>query len=239
MSDSTNSHLECQGYNSDVRSSSSPQDIPPSVIFRREKPTYRANTPPPGLRTFFVVALDNGLRLPVYPYIGEVLSMASIGLAQLTLNMWISIIGFYSACFLAGVTPTAEFFFTTFSQHTQKDGFLYFMVRVCPKVFPFGSCLIRGCGLSPIAEADLGTLEALRVSYRVPDHAPFPPPTAPVIALNQLPPRPPTLAPEQVEVDNSSEEDEAMSPFLRRPRFPLRETSSPGPQDADPEPQRH
>ncbi|GAA0174477.1 hypothetical protein LIER_27862 [Lithospermum erythrorhizon] len=90
-------------------------DILPSEVLRRPKPTNHANTPPPGLRTFFVVALDNGIRLPVHPYIGEVLSMAGIGPAQLTPNMWISIIGFYSACLLAGVTPSGEFFLTFFS----------------------------------------------------------------------------------------------------------------------------
>ncbi|GAA0184538.1 hypothetical protein LIER_31826 [Lithospermum erythrorhizon] len=37
--------------------------------------------------------------------------------------------GFYSACLLAGVTPTAEFFLTSFSQRTQKDEFLYFVVK--------------------------------------------------------------------------------------------------------------
>ncbi|GAA0149577.1 hypothetical protein LIER_08717 [Lithospermum erythrorhizon] len=152
MSDSTNSHLKGQGYNSDARSSSSPQvsssieawarsgssvplqatllasrapsssrlppqaksvradihqcgselserdlvdmrsryDIPSSVVLRHPKPTDRANTPPLKLRNFFVVALDNGLRLPVHPYIGE---------------------------------------------HTQNDGFLYFTVRTEMKGF--------------------------------------------------------------------------------------------------------
>ncbi|GAA0155364.1 hypothetical protein LIER_13111 [Lithospermum erythrorhizon] len=190
MSDSSNSRPEGQGYNSDARSSSSPQvsssldasagsgssmplqatplasrapsssrrppqakmvradihrcrtellerdlvdlrsrcGIPTSVILRRPKATYRANSPPPGSRTFFVVALDNGLRLPVHPYVGEGLSMAGICPGQLTPNMWISIIGFYLAYLLAGVAPTMEFFLTSFSQRTQNDGFLYFKV---------------------------------------------------------------------------------------------------------------
>ncbi|GAA0138710.1 hypothetical protein LIER_34970 [Lithospermum erythrorhizon] len=74
----------------------------------------RANNPPPGLRTFFIVALDNGRCLPVHPYIGEMLPMAGICPAQLTANIWISIIGFYSVCLLADVTPTVEFFLTSF-----------------------------------------------------------------------------------------------------------------------------
>ncbi|GAA0185372.1 hypothetical protein LIER_32660 [Lithospermum erythrorhizon] len=77
--------------------------------------TDRAHTPPPGLRTFFVVALDNGLRFLMHPFIGEVLSMAGVGPAQIIPSMWISIIGFYSACLLASVMPSAKFFLTSFS----------------------------------------------------------------------------------------------------------------------------
>ncbi|GAA0157155.1 hypothetical protein LIER_14480 [Lithospermum erythrorhizon] len=109
--------------------------IPPSVIIRRPKATKRANALPPGLRTIFVVALENGLRLPVHSYLGDVLSMAGIYAAQITPNMWIYIIGFYSACLLAGVTPTVEFFLTSFSQRTQKDDFLYFVVKLEMKGF--------------------------------------------------------------------------------------------------------
>ncbi|GAA0167919.1 hypothetical protein LIER_22753 [Lithospermum erythrorhizon] len=47
---------------------------------------------------------------------------------QLTPNMWISIVGFYSSCLLAGVAPTV-FFLTSFSERTQKDEFLYFVVK--------------------------------------------------------------------------------------------------------------
>ncbi|GAA0164724.1 hypothetical protein LIER_39846 [Lithospermum erythrorhizon] len=61
--------------------------------------------------------------------------MAGICPAQLTPNMWIFIIGFYSACLLAGVTPTAEFFLTSFSQRTQKDDFPYFVVKPEMKSF--------------------------------------------------------------------------------------------------------
>ncbi|GAA0166547.1 hypothetical protein LIER_21678 [Lithospermum erythrorhizon] len=65
----------------------------------------------------------------------EVLSLADVGPAQLTPNMRLSIVGFYSTCLLAGVTPTAEFFLTSFSQRTQKDDFLYFTVRPDMKGF--------------------------------------------------------------------------------------------------------
>ncbi|GAA0170275.1 hypothetical protein LIER_24574 [Lithospermum erythrorhizon] len=92
--------------------------IPPSVVLVRPKANERAHTPPSGLRTFFEVALTHDLCFPTHPYIGEVLSMAGVGPAQLTPNMWVSIIGFYSACLLAGLTPTAEFFLTSFSQRT-------------------------------------------------------------------------------------------------------------------------
>ncbi|GAA0167876.1 hypothetical protein LIER_43807 [Lithospermum erythrorhizon] len=40
----------------------------------------------------------HGLRFPVHPFIGEVLSMPGVGPAQLTPNMWIFIVGFYSVC---------------------------------------------------------------------------------------------------------------------------------------------
>ncbi|GAA0147301.1 hypothetical protein LIER_07037 [Lithospermum erythrorhizon] len=110
-------------------------DIPSSVMLLRPRATDHANAPPPGLRKFFAVALSNGLRLPVHPYVGEVLSVAGVGPAQLTPNIWISIIGFYSACLLASVMATAEFFLIFFSQCTQKDGFLYFTVRTKMKGF--------------------------------------------------------------------------------------------------------
>ncbi|GAA0149083.1 hypothetical protein LIER_08349 [Lithospermum erythrorhizon] len=45
--------------------------IPSSVMLIRPSTTDCAHTPPPGLRTFFVVAMDNGLRFPVHPFIGE------------------------------------------------------------------------------------------------------------------------------------------------------------------------
>ncbi|GAA0155708.1 hypothetical protein LIER_38137 [Lithospermum erythrorhizon] len=66
----------------------------------------------------------------------------------------------------------------------------------------------------------------------MPDHAPLPPSTAPAVALNQLPLRPPTYTPEPVVVSSSSEEDEAMSPLLKRPRLPTGEASIPSLQDA-------
>ncbi|GAA0171093.1 hypothetical protein LIER_25208 [Lithospermum erythrorhizon] len=54
---------------------------------------------------------------------------------QLTPNIWISINDFYSVFLLAGVPPTAEFFLTSFLQRTQKDDFLYFMVKPHMKGF--------------------------------------------------------------------------------------------------------
>ncbi|GAA0169489.1 hypothetical protein LIER_23964 [Lithospermum erythrorhizon] len=44
--------------------------------------------------------------------------------------MWISIIGFYSAYLLAGMTPTEEFFLRSFSQHMHKDDLLYIAVHL-------------------------------------------------------------------------------------------------------------
>ncbi|GAA0169572.1 hypothetical protein LIER_24023 [Lithospermum erythrorhizon] len=225
-------------------------DIPSSVMLLRPGPIGRATTPPPGMITFFVVALINGMRLPIHPYIGEVLSLAGVGTAQLTPNMWLSIIEFYSACLLAGMTPTTEFFLTSFSQGTQKDDFLYFTARPDMKGFceafsskvepntwrPFFSMLpVMVClttfplaaGLFPITDVDLGILEALRVSFSVLDHMPLSPPA---VAPNRLPLRHPT--PEPVVVNSSSEEDEAMSPLLRRPHSSALEASARNPQEA-------
>ncbi|GAA0163046.1 hypothetical protein LIER_43628 [Lithospermum erythrorhizon] len=109
--------------------------IPSSVVMRRLKATERANALPPGLRNIFVVALENGLRFPVHPCVGDVLSIVGICPAQLTPNMWISITGFYLACLLAGVTPITEFFFTSFLQRTPKEDFLDFVVKLEMKGF--------------------------------------------------------------------------------------------------------
>ncbi|GAA0145179.1 hypothetical protein LIER_05431 [Lithospermum erythrorhizon] len=103
--------------------------IPSTVMLVRPRSTDRTLTPPSRLRTFFEVALRNGMCLHVHPYIRTVLSMPGIGLAQLTPNMWFSIVRFDSACLLAGVNPTGEFFLTSFSQRTQKDRFLYFTAK--------------------------------------------------------------------------------------------------------------
>ncbi|GAA0186402.1 hypothetical protein LIER_33690 [Lithospermum erythrorhizon] len=84
--------------------------------------------------------------------------------------------------------------------------------------------------LYPIADADPGSLEALRVSYSVPNYAHLPPPTVPATVTCQLPLRPP--APEPVMVSSSSDEVEAMSSLLIRPRLPIGEASKLNLQDA-------
>ncbi|GAA0156951.1 hypothetical protein LIER_14318 [Lithospermum erythrorhizon] len=101
----------------------------------RRKAIKRVNAPPPGLRSIFIVALENGLRLPIHPYMRDVLSMVGNCPAQLAPNMCISITGLSSAYLLIGVTPTAEFFLTSFSQRTEKDDFLYFVVKPEMKFF--------------------------------------------------------------------------------------------------------
>ncbi|GAA0168659.1 hypothetical protein LIER_23327 [Lithospermum erythrorhizon] len=91
--------------------------------------------------------------------------------------------------------------------------------------------VLRAVGLFPIVDANLRALEALRVSYIVPDHAPPSLPAAPVVATDQPSLRPSTPATDPVMVGSSSEEDEAMSPLLRRPRLLVGEASVPNPQD--------
>ncbi|GAA0139196.1 hypothetical protein LIER_00794 [Lithospermum erythrorhizon] len=144
-------------------------EIPLSGIMRHPKATERAKAPPPGLRSIFSVTLENGLRLPVHPYVGDVLSMAD--------------------CLLACVTPPAEFFLTSFSQRTQKDKFLYFVAdkRPMPLHFYTDSRVLKAAGLFPISDVDLGALEAPRFTFNVPDHAPLPPPAIRAASPNHLP----------------------------------------------------
>ncbi|GAA0169332.1 hypothetical protein LIER_23847 [Lithospermum erythrorhizon] len=225
MSDSTNSCPESQGpfiltssspsqdgerrpyrcgstlSEKDVDDLRSRYDIPTSVLLQRPRPTDRVNTPPPGLKTFFVVALDNGVRLPVHSYIVEALSMAGVAPFQLTQNMWIS-----------------RSWIPLFHREDRHEG--YFAKPLPP----------RDPGLFPPADANLGALKALRVSYSVPDHMPPLPPAVPVVASNQSPMRPP--APTPVLVGSSSEEEEAPTPLLRRPCPPTSETSMPNYQGA-------
>ncbi|GAA0156994.1 hypothetical protein LIER_14354 [Lithospermum erythrorhizon] len=115
-------------------------EMPSSLVMHRPKATERANAPPPKLRSIFVVALKNGLCLPVHQYVGDVLSIAGIRPAQLSPNMRISITGFYSACLLTGITPITEFFLTSLSHRTQKDDFLYFVVK--PKIKDFCEAIL-------------------------------------------------------------------------------------------------
>ncbi|GAA0164095.1 hypothetical protein LIER_19812 [Lithospermum erythrorhizon] len=276
MSRSSNSRPEEQGYNSDAQSSLSPQakairadlhrcgselfekdlvemrsrcKIPSTVMLVRPRSTDRAHTPLSGLRTFFEVASKNGLGLPVHPYIGAVLSMASVRPLPNSLpNIWFSIIGFYPACLLAGVTPMRSwrpFFFyavgdglppdipSGFTEHPKSnvaltrtakhktDSHAFFSYwednRSFPLYFYTDHPVLKVAGLFPIAGAVLGVLEALRVSFSVPDQVPLPPLAAPTASAGpraQSPQRP--HAPEPVEVSSSSEESEALSPLMRR-----------------------
>ncbi|GAA0174938.1 hypothetical protein LIER_28216 [Lithospermum erythrorhizon] len=64
-----------------TRAPSAPQSK--AVIIRRPKATEQANAPPPGLRSIFFGALENGMRLPFYSYVGDMLSVAGICPTQL------------------------------------------------------------------------------------------------------------------------------------------------------------
>ncbi|GAA0141673.1 hypothetical protein LIER_35436 [Lithospermum erythrorhizon] len=233
MSDSSNSRLEGQGYNSDARSFSSSQvssspdalagsgssvplqatplasrapsssrhppqaktvrvdlhrccselserelvdlrsryDIPTSVILRRPNATDRANAPPPGLRTFYVVALNNGLRLP---------RPQKDGFLYFTVRTEMK--GFCKA-FTSKVEP-----------ETWRPFFFYASGKGLLQCVPFGfmdhpkSHVLKATGLSPIADADPGALEVLRVSYSLPDHTPTPSSSVPATTPNQPPP---------------------------------------------------
>ncbi|GAA0175587.1 hypothetical protein LIER_28731 [Lithospermum erythrorhizon] len=85
--------------------------------------------------------------------------------------------------------------------------------------------VLKVASLSPFSDAKLGVLEALRVTYNVPDHAPFPPPAIPAAPSDQLPLAPLAPAAEPVVVISSSEEYEVASRLLRR-YFPFHVLSS-------------
>ncbi|GAA0144408.1 hypothetical protein LIER_04865 [Lithospermum erythrorhizon] len=140
------------------------------------------------------------------------MSMVVICPTQLTPNMWIFIIGFYSAYILAGVAPTAEFFHTSFSQLTQKNEFLYFVVK--PEMKGFCETFLSKVFLDEGLFSSLP--QALRVTFNVPDHAPLPPPAIPATSSDQLPFRPPAPAADPVVVSGSLEEDEVARPLLRK-----------------------
>ncbi|GAA0162289.1 hypothetical protein LIER_18413 [Lithospermum erythrorhizon] len=144
-------------------------NIPTSVILRRPKATNRANAPPPGQRCIFVVALENGLRLHVQPYVGRGVPF-----------------GFTSHPKSKGVLPKT-------AKH-KADAIAFSTYwgdrRPMPLHFYTDHRVLKAASLSPIAKADLGALDTLRVSYSMPDHAPLSPLAIPAAALNQLPLRP-------------------------------------------------
>ncbi|GAA0175834.1 hypothetical protein LIER_28932 [Lithospermum erythrorhizon] len=242
MSNNSSSRPERRGYNSDVGSYLTPQvssslaalagsgelsekdlaelgsryGIPPSVIIRRPKSTERANASSPGLRSIFVVALENGLCLPVHPYVGDVLSMAGIFPAQLTPNM--CSFGFTSHSTSKGVLSRST------KHKADAIAFSTYWVNRHPMPMHFDSDhrVLRATFLSPGSDVDLGALEALRATLVMHDHAPPPPPAAPATSFDQLSLRPPTpIAADPVMVSSSLEEDEVESPLLRRYlRFP-------------------
>ncbi|GAA0175227.1 hypothetical protein LIER_41870 [Lithospermum erythrorhizon] len=76
--------------------------------------------------------------------------------------------------------------------------------------------VLKAAGLSSIVDADLGALEALKVTFNVPDHALPPLPALLEAPSNQLPLRSPAPTTKPVMVSSSSREDEAASPLLRR-----------------------
>ncbi|GAA0156227.1 hypothetical protein LIER_13767 [Lithospermum erythrorhizon] len=181
MSDSTNSRPKGQGYNSDARSSPSPQ-----------------------ISSSLESLLENGSSRPLQ------------------------------------VTPLASRA-PSISRHPPQAKAVRANLNRCgSKLSEKDLVDLRVAGLFPPADANPGAMEALIVSYSVPDHVPPSPPAAPVVATKQspmrrvfpfpfffiiLPPlvhklmnfsydRPPSLEP--VVVGSSSEEDEALSPLLRR-----------------------
>ncbi|GAA0148153.1 hypothetical protein LIER_07674 [Lithospermum erythrorhizon] len=221
-------------------------DIPPSVMLRSPKATDRANAPPPGLRTFFCGVLFSLSpdRCDTYGEILPHLLLAAYSEGWLPLLHSEDRDESFCGAFSSKVEPDTwrPFFFYASSEGLPQGVPFGFMARPkSPSALPrsakhkadayafstyWGDKLpmplhfytdrqvLKDAGLSSIADADLGALEALRVSYQVPDSVPPPSQAAPTVALNQLPLRPP--APGPVEVSSSSEEDEALSPLLRR-----------------------
>ncbi|GAA0165033.1 hypothetical protein LIER_20534 [Lithospermum erythrorhizon] len=196
------------GYNSDALSSSSPQissslvalaGSGSSVPLQATHLASRANTLPPGLRSIFVVALENGLRF------------------------------LFTPCLLAGVTPMAEFFLTSFLQRTQKDDFIYFVVFLLglhptrsQKVLSTDPPSTRRMTLlfppsrgTNVPRLRTSTLTAGFSKQRVFSLLLMLTPVSQT-PFNQLPLRPPSQVVEPVMVRSSLEEDEVASPLLRK-----------------------
>ncbi|GAA0151572.1 hypothetical protein LIER_10267 [Lithospermum erythrorhizon] len=254
MSHSSNSRPEGQGYNSDTQASSSPQvssslaalakedSSGPAKAIRADLQRYGSELSEKDLVEMRIEDLLRGgpekWSVPsCTPLDRGGVVYGSVGPAQLTPNMWFSILGFYSACLLAGVTPTTELFHLLLPTYPEgwlplfhgersllvlrstrslllplpaKDKADAHAFSLCwedhpslPLYFFTDHHVLKAAGLFPIAEADLGVLEALRVSFSVPDQT--------IIVCCARP-----HAPKPVEVRSSSKEGEALSPLLRR-----------------------
>ncbi|GAA0149227.1 hypothetical protein LIER_08456 [Lithospermum erythrorhizon] len=159
-------------------------DIPSSVMLLCSRPTHCANALASGLRTFFVVSLREGLPQGV-PF------------------------GFMAHPKSHGAIPrSAKHKVDAYAFSTLWEDKL-----PMPLHFYTDHHILKAEGLFPTTDADLGALEALRVSFSVPDHAPFPPPSAPAKAPDKRPLTSAAPALEPVVISSSSKEDEAMSPL--------------------------
>ncbi|GAA0158429.1 hypothetical protein LIER_15459 [Lithospermum erythrorhizon] len=227
MSNSSNSHPEGQGYNSDASApsggalihkgpnfsntslasivNSPPQqakpvrtnidrcgselskrdlvsiracyEIPQSVIMRRPRATQRANAPPSGPRSIFVVALE----------------MACVSL---------SILSWETCCFWDGLPIDVRWVhafrksivalpgstkhkadFVAFTSYWANKHPMPLHLYSDPRV-------LKATDLAPGSVADLGALDSLRATYNVGDHAPLPLLIVPTTSSDQQPLRP-------------------------------------------------
>ncbi|GAA0155864.1 hypothetical protein LIER_38168 [Lithospermum erythrorhizon] len=158
--------------------------IPSSVILRCSKATERANAPPPTcllagvnpMVEFFLTSFSQRTQKDEFLYF-EVKSEMK---------------GFHEAFFFKGEPETwMPFFFLA-------SGLPRIRQMQLPSP-PTGRTdahaptllhrppILKETGHFPIFDVDLGALEALRVSFNVPDHSPLPPAVIPTTSSNQLP----------------------------------------------------
>ncbi|GAA0163335.1 hypothetical protein LIER_19229 [Lithospermum erythrorhizon] len=175
--------------------------IPSSVVMRRPKAIERANAPPPGLRSIFVVALE----------------MACVFLSTL---MWETCEGLRIGV-PTGFTchPKSKGAYPRSTKHKADSiAFSTYLAntRPMPPHFYSDPWVLKAAGLSTSSDAHLGALEVLRATFNGHDHPPPPPLAAHATSSDQQPLLlAPTVA-RPVVVSSSLEEDEVMGPLLRR-----------------------
>ncbi|GAA0171462.1 hypothetical protein LIER_25487 [Lithospermum erythrorhizon] len=229
MSDNSNSHPELRGYNSDVRSYSTPQvssSLTALAGSGSSVPLQATPLPPEPLHLAVVplnLRRDEGFlrSLPLQSRTGDLGEGPPLGVPS----------GFTSH-------PMSKGSLSISAKHKARDCPLHLLGEQTPHAFALYSDhrVLKAAGLSLGSYVDLGAPEALKAIFNVHDHVPPPSPAAPATSSDQMPFRPPApIATEPVVLSSSSKEDEVAARF--KARHPIGELPSLGPRGATPDPQ--